>query len=154
MIANQFLWTIFERSRGRLLVCGLMVFAGCAAPSDIDRIPVSGMVTVDGQPLDHGTIQFFPQGDTKGPMSGGRIANGRYQLDAITGPPPGQHLVRIAGKRKTGRMVQVPPDEYAPQGSVVEEMVDAVPERYNAKSELIHDVVAPSTELNFELKSK
>ncbi|QDS91015.1 hypothetical protein EC9_52340 [Rosistilla ulvae] len=87
-------------------------------------------------------------------MAGGRIENGIYQLAADAGPSAGQHVVRIAGKRKSGRKIQVPPDEYSPEGAVVEEMVDAVPARYGENSDLIRDIASPSTEINFELESQ
>lgn len=137
-----------------VLIGGTCVLAGCTAQSDRSRIPVSGMVTVDGEPLDKGTIQFFPHGETKGPLAGGRIEDGVYHLDADAGPAVGEHLVRIVGKRRTGRMIKVPPDEYAPEGSVVEEMVDIVPARYGEDSDLVRNITAPSTEINFELDSK
>ncbi|MEW4564438.1 hypothetical protein AB1K70_18000 [Bremerella sp. JC770] len=137
-----------------VLIGGSFAAAGCTAQSDRSRIPVSGMVTVDGEPLDKGTIQFFPHGQTKGPLAGGRIEEGFYHLDADAGPAVGEHLVRIAGKRRTGRMIKVPPDQYAPEGSVVEEMVDIVPARYGENSDLVRDIAAPSTEINFELDSK
>ncbi|MBA2113788.1 hypothetical protein [Bremerella alba] len=136
------------------LACVLLAGFGCTSQTDLNRIPVSGMITIDGKPLDSGTIQFFPHGDTKGPMAGGRIENGVYAITSQDGPSKGEHLIRIAGKRKSGRTIKVPPDEYAPEGSVVEEMVDAVPARYGEKSDLIRDIAAPSTEINFELESK
>ena len=54
-----------------LLLLGLT--AGCGGPP---RAKVSGTVTLDGQPVESGTISFYPTANS-GPTAGGGIENGR-----------------------------------------------------------------------------
>jgi hypothetical protein len=64
------------------------------------RVPVSGIVLIDGQPLARGNIKFVPQ---KGRPSAGRIGeDGRFALtcyDGNDGAIPGTHRVQVASNR-------------------------------------------------------
>jgi hypothetical protein len=64
--------------------------------------PVSGIVTLDGQPASGVRVTFQPTGrDTENPGPGSSAfcdASGRYVLQTVRGDPgavPGQHTVRI-----------------------------------------------------------
>lgn len=104
--------------------------AGCGAPAGPARQPVAGTVTLDGKPLDSGTITFLP--DDGGPGAFGPIHAGTYQFSAADGPPPGRYRVEIVDPRPTGKQV---PDPDAPSGTVAE-VRNAIPPRYNARTEL------------------
>jgi hypothetical protein len=78
------------------LLAALVVVAGCG----IKRIPTSGKVTLDGQPLTEGVLQFIPdasKGNTLRLGCSGPISNGRWSLattgmeraDTGTGAPVG-----------------------------------------------------------------
>jgi hypothetical protein len=64
------------------------------------RVPVSGIVTIDGQPLDRGNIKFVPK---EGRPSAGSIgADGRFTLtcyDGNDGALLGTHRVQVAANR-------------------------------------------------------
>ena len=52
-----------------------------------------GRVTLDGEPLAHGTIAFLPA-DGKGPTAGGLVTAGGYE---VRGMAPGLKLIRVEG---------------------------------------------------------
>jgi len=133
------------KSRVLTLLIGLAVPLGCSPEDGVSRAQVSGAVKVDGQPLEEGSINFFPAGDSQGPSAGGVIAKGRYDIAQETGPVVGKNRVEIRGVKKTGRMV---PNHMAP-GTMREELVEALPEDVNTKSQLIRDVVAGSNVIDF-----
>jgi hypothetical protein len=60
-----------------LLLLGSVVLAGCNG-SQFERVPVSGRVLIDGEPLKFGYVRFFPEGAR---ASGGRLdEEGRFVL--------------------------------------------------------------------------
>lgn len=73
-----------------LVATALAATAGCGGPP---QALARGRVTLDGQPLAHGTIAFLPA-DGKGPTAGGLVAAGSYE---VRGMAPGLKLVRIEG---------------------------------------------------------
>jgi hypothetical protein len=65
---------------GCALLAALIGVAGCGG---IKRIPTSGTVTLDGQPLKEGVLQFIPdasKGTTYRVSCSGPISNGRWNL--------------------------------------------------------------------------
>ena len=86
-----------------LVACALMgVHAGCRS-SDFEIVPVSGVVTLDGQPLANARLSFNPRAVGNnlraGPDSFGKTdQQGRFQLetiDRIRGAVVTTHRVRI-----------------------------------------------------------
>jgi hypothetical protein len=74
--------------------------AGCG-DSYGGRLAVSGTVTLVGQPIKDGSINFFPQ-DGQGTETGAPIINGKFQLARKDGLRPGKYLIRVtAGDGKT-----------------------------------------------------
>lgn len=92
------------KSSGGLLQAAVVGIAltvvGCG--SEYAVVPVSGRVTLDGQPLDGAAVTFQPTGGgNPGPGSYGRTdADGRYSLKMVTddtpGALPGKHMVTIS----------------------------------------------------------
>ena len=80
-----------------ILLC-LAVLAGC--DDRPTRVPVSGIVTIDGQPLNRGNIKFVPK---EGRPSAGTIgSDGRFTLtcyDGNDGALLGTHRVQVAANR-------------------------------------------------------
>jgi hypothetical protein len=110
-------------------------------------------VTLDGQPLANGVVNFQPirqgQGDKPGPGSSGACdVGGRYVLETIHGEPGavvGEHRVRIYSKKSDGPVVQ--DIDLKPQRELVSE-------KYNYRSELTFTVSAGGTDqANWELVS-
>jgi hypothetical protein len=123
--------------------------SGCGSS---DRSRVRGQVTLDEQPLEHGSITFIPRGGTQGPLSGAVITNGQYAIESANGPVPGSYKVTINSAKKTGRKLPQPPP--APPGSTMDEVVEAIPGIYNESSTLTREVKTGDNRLDFHLKSK
>ena len=138
----------------------LLVGAGCGGKTDEwNRAAVRGRIMLGGQPLQSGTITFFPIGGTKGPAAGGEIVDGEYSIEAAQGPVVGLNRIEIRSVQKTGRMVRSPAAVEADgpyvEGRMVEEFADVVPKRYNTYSELEREVQGEIVnEFNWELDAK
>lgn len=120
-----------------LLGCSLFLFAGCGGEED-SRIPqrysVSGLVTIDGEPLASGSIAFSsPEDATIGISSGGSIVDGRYELLAT----PGSKSVKISCIEETSTNV----------------FKDIVPPKYNLKTSLEAEVSENKKQFDFQLTS-
>src|SRR5262245_5085014 len=64
-----------------LCACVSIPLNGC--DSGVHRVPVSGAVTLDGQPLDRGVLLFHPdesRGNTARVSCTGPVSNGRFKL--------------------------------------------------------------------------
>jgi hypothetical protein len=139
-----------------LLGFALLSALGCGSPYKL--APVSGKVTLNGQPLVNATIAFNPirkEGSRSldaGPHSVGNTnAAGEFALNTLTGENGalvGKHTVvisLISSEAEQG-------DARPPRGGWP--LKDAIPARYNHKSELIFDVPpGGSTQANFDLKA-
>ncbi|HMC10817.1 MAG TPA: hypothetical protein VKH44_05985 [Pirellulaceae bacterium] len=127
------------------VLCYLLVIclvSGCGKSS---LTPVSGTVTLDGQPLKEGSMHFAAA-DGQAPTQGAVIADGKFNTELhrtnykvqIFAPKPSKVVAKL--------------DENGPGGGPrVEELL---PPRYNYQSELTLNVTAPTTAANFDLKSK
>lgn len=87
------------------------LFAGWLRKSgfltDVERMAVSGLVTVDGKPLPRGWITFVPVNSETKPIASAYIGNtGRFQIDAKMGPCIGPHRVEI--RQVANAALQVP----------------------------------------------
>lgn len=123
-----------------LVAASCLTTAGCGTSKPI----MEGMVTLDGVPIEKGTIMLIPaQG--KGQNAGGGIAAGRYRITASQGPMQ----VRINAARKDGTM----PDPLNPgSGAMIDRYVEYVPDRYNEKSELEVTISAGVNKHDFALE--
>jgi hypothetical protein len=77
-----------------MMLCGLLIAAGCGSDTG-GRIPVSGRVTYEGEPLPAGRILFTPAAGNRGPSAGGIIEAGRYRIRADEGPIVGEHTITV-----------------------------------------------------------
>jgi len=76
-----------------LSIAVLFMFSGCGDNSG--RVPVNGVVTFDGKPLEDGSVVF--SGD-KGAAGVGKIVNGNFSLSESgeqTGVQPGSYTVLV-----------------------------------------------------------
>ena len=129
-----------------------LLISGCGGYDGPRRGEVHGNVTFDGSPLVEGHIRFTPTGDTKGPVAGAPIVDGQYSIEEAKGPVVGHQRVEISAQKKTGRQVPAPPPQ--PAGTMMEETAEAIPERYNTRTELERELVAGPNVLDFELVSQ
>jgi len=94
-----------SRNAIALLVVFAVVALGISGCGDgrPDRVPVSGQVLIDGQPLTLGYIRFVPEGTRP---SGGEIGpDGRFTLtcfDGSDGAVPGRHRVEVVAREQLG----------------------------------------------------
>jgi hypothetical protein len=129
-----------DRLLGALSVVFVLAaaLAGCGPGNPLNRQAVGGNVTLDGAPLDHGTIEFAPQ-QPGGVGSGAMIESGKYSITVAQGLPPGKYLVRICSA-EAGPSADNPKAPPGP-GSVTPGK-ERIPPRYNAKSDQVVEVVA------------
>jgi len=132
----------------------LGVLAGCgSSPDDYEgprRFAVTGKVTLDGAPVDGGTIAFVPQ-DEKSRPCGAPIVAGQYTIPEPQGPNEGHYRVEVRWLKPTGKQHKDSTDT----GEMVDEVAQVVPPRYNDQSTLTAAVSATSTTFDFvDLTSK
>jgi hypothetical protein len=116
--------------------------AGCG-DDEAPKYDVSGEVTLQGQPLQSGTVSFFPA-DGQGPTAGAVITAGRYTAEV----PPGPKKVEIRSPKVVGqRKLFDAPD--SPTSDITEEQV---PAKYNTQTTLTADIQDDRDDLNFNLE--
>jgi hypothetical protein len=99
--ARQVRGTIMQlrNVRQTLLVCAAITLAGCGDGRP-ERVPVSGTVLIDGQPLTRGYVKFVP---ADGRPSLGKLGDdGKFALtcfDGGDGAIPGTHRVQVSANR-------------------------------------------------------
>jgi len=157
----QSYYTRYRPTRSRGSVCCLarlgmilpilLCLSGCGS-SGPPRGSVQGKVTLDGQPVEQGTITFLPTGGTTGPSAGGVITGGQYSIEEDKGPVAGKSRVEIRWERKTGK--KVPAGSPSPPGTMIDQVAEAIPAKYNSKSTLEKEIKEGDNTLDFELTSK
>ena len=110
---------------------------GCSGSS---QCTVTGNLSFNGQPVQDGSIRFFPVEGTDGHGAVAKIQNGQYAITSESNLRSGKYVVQITATRKTGRTIK--PKEVMPgdSGSPSEEEVQIIPAKYNLKSELRVDL--------------
>jgi hypothetical protein len=152
---------ILKRASGALLLLALL--AGCSG-RDYETVPVSGRVTLDGEPLTNVGLMFVPLAKDEdhpniGPGSLGRTGDdGRFVLETVrgeNGAVPTEHVVRISLATESDTTGSK--DDFTPEGNI-----EARPERSgpklpaNASDGTLHFVVPRegTDQANFHLKSE
>ena len=161
---------ICKRS-ARKLINGSPVWMSCAAMSMLAlccmvgcgsggaAAGVSGTVTVNGEPLAEGAIQFLPDEGTDGKGAAAKIAAGSYSVPIGETLMAGKHTVRIMAYRGTGVMIEGEPAidpesetvDDAGGGEMSEETEQYLPGEYNAASTLTADLKAGDNTQDFAL---
>jgi len=127
-----------------LVLLTAVFLAGCGGSDGLNRSSVSGAVTLDGQPVQEGSITFVPIEGTTGPMAFGKITNGQYSISAgDRGPVPGKHKVQIEAYRDAGTTDS--------GGASLKDQV--VPAKYNTETSLVVEIGRGSATHNFDLTS-
>jgi len=124
-----------------VLFC-LTSFVGCGPNDGLN--PVEGMVTLDGQPIEKGTINMGPMVGQSGTAVGGEIINGVYKVRASEG-----EMVVTIRSQKAVPIENPTADEQA--HGVTERIEEQIPAKYNQASELKFTVVKGKNVQNFEL---
>ena len=108
-----------------VLVLLLSVGGGCGGQAypGPPRAAVSGKVTFDGAPIGIGSITFLPKSGN-GPVSGGPINDGAFNLTEEFGPTIGEQTVQFQWRKSTGKK-KVSVDG----GDEFDETVEGLPEK-------------------------
>ncbi len=123
------------------LTCATLM-TGCGSKGSAAGARLEGAVTLDGNPITEGTLQFVPQQPSKeGPVMA-PIKDGRYVAPAV---PLGKIRVLVGATKKTGKMIKVYSEPYP-------EVVSIIPEKYRDGIEI--NVTGDNANQNFELKSR
>jgi hypothetical protein len=128
-------------------LCLLLTGCGGKSYSGDQRFPLSGAATLDGQPIDLGSLSLIPAGDD-GRASGGVITDGKYNVPEENGPTAGKYRVELHWLKRTGKQLRD-----AESGEMYDQRVEALPKKYFENSALTVEVPAPENTFNFELKS-
>lgn len=138
-------------ARVRIVSLVLFVLAGtlgigCAAKKKT-RSEITGSITLDGAKVEGGIISFIPEGSDSSSGFGGAIRDGKYLIDGDTGISPGKYRVEIRWAKATGEK-----NPNAGYGQNPDIFAEAIPEKYNAISELTAEVKAGPNTIDFALK--
>jgi len=93
----------------------VMKLPGCSRSDG--RLAVSGAVSIDGKPIESGSIRFQPADLQKATGSGSIVRDGKYSIPAEHGLTPGKYQVSVQASEKTGRLI---PDPQKLKGPVEE----------------------------------
>lgn len=143
--------TIIGSPRGRRAAAVVAIaLAGCGSGDGLDRRAISGSATLDGRPLDSGSILFDPDSDRVGTAVGTLIRGGRFALARAEGPVPGRYIARVYA----ASAVQAPPPPGV-SGQVPRPMVELIPPAYNVRSTLRAEVTADGpNDFRFAIRSE
>jgi hypothetical protein len=146
--------------RGFLFLLNLALLCGCeGAPASnydgLGLVPVSGKITLDGQPLPNAVVTFdAPDGQF---AYGLTDANGQYslQVDSVAkGCPPGPRVVRVSTARKIlGLNSSEEGGQEGGEGPPKPKAEERVPAKYNKDSDQKVEVSKGTTSYDFDLKS-
>lgn len=106
---------------------------------------VSGTVKYKGEPIKAGSISF--QSSDGQASTGAPITDGKYEIPAKTGLPPGNYQVQIYYPDPKAKPVD--PNEPPGETTVAR---DLLPAQYNTESKLTAEIEAESNEVNYDLK--
>jgi hypothetical protein len=131
-----------------LSVAGLALL-GCGPTSD--RLPVSGVVTLDGIPLDDGSIRFSSTGE-KLVATGTLIRAGEFSIPAEKGLPPGTYRLEITSPDNNAAPVVYRDASGAPG---IPTQPERIPPEFNMNSQKTVDVtVEGDNHFEFAIQSQ
>jgi hypothetical protein len=124
------------------LSAAILAAGGCGAGHNgHPTARLEGQVTVDGQPIHNGRIQFFPIRGGGQPCDS-EINDGHYLAELV---PNGKVRVVFTSVKETGKMIHEP-------GHTFPELVSIIPEQYQSGIEI--DVDGDNPKQDFKLVSK
>jgi hypothetical protein len=131
------------------LVLAFVALCGCGEDNPLGRKAISGAVTLNGQPLDNGSITFEPVDLNRGVGGGSNIVDGKYSLPEEQGLPPGKYVVRIMSADAS----QTEPVEEMPGEAPKTLAKERIPPHWNIQSAQQIEVSAEGDNVhNFDVK--
>ena len=114
----------------------ILVLSGCGAANPLERQALTGAVTLGGEPLEQGAIQFVPQDSKTGIAGGAVIQSGAFRLPAEKGLPPGKYKVMVfSGAADSSAEQPAMPGESGPLAQ------ERIPAEFNVESEVVIEIV-------------
>ncbi|HEY8505628.1 MAG TPA: carboxypeptidase-like regulatory domain-containing protein [Gemmataceae bacterium] len=137
----------------------LVVAAGCGSGGG-PELPVNGVVTMDGTPLDGATVVFYPE--EKGGAFGTGVtgSDGKFVIarsEGKSGLAPGKYKVTVSKMSIPQREGEPSPEDPAAVGAVTEAELQAdLPPHYSdpAKTVLSYSVTGDGKPIEIKLSSK
>jgi hypothetical protein len=89
--------------------------AGCNNQAGPQRVALHGKVTLNGTPVNSGSISLLPEAGNDAPTANTNIQQGAYRFDNSNGPMPGPYQVLVlpaqndAGTSKAANFKSAPP---------------------------------------------
>ncbi|QDU31857.1 hypothetical protein ETAA8_70180 [Anatilimnocola aggregata] len=105
---------------------------------------IRGEVSLDGEPVDGGSIMFVPA--AAGKSGSAAIVAGKYSVPAEDDLLPGTYRVEIVWNKPTGK--QIPAND---PGMLTDERLQVIPDKYNTQSTLSVEITPGENEHNFLL---
>jgi hypothetical protein len=128
----------------------LVVWAGCGPRSD--RLEVTGVVKLDGEPLDLGSIWLTSTGTGKLVASGAAIENGAFKVPQEKGLPPGTYVVSISAPDTKAPMVRHKTAPGEPQ--LPPTAPERIPDEYNTGKHTIEISADSENHFEFDIKTR
>ena len=148
------MWRVQESQRRlvpiRLVHAAIFVVVGCGPHSG--HLAVSGRVTLDGVPLDSGSIRFNSLEGQQLSASGALIEDGQYYVPQEKGLLPGTYRVEMTSPDLAAPPVMV---RETPDGPGIPAAPNRIPPEYNIDSQHTVEVTADGDNyFEFEIVNK
>lgn len=137
-LGHSKIYGVASRQLGLLVL--LIVLLGCGVPDGPPRVAVEGEVSLNGKPIENGSILFIPAEGTQGPQAGRKIQNGYYQLSRSEGPVIGMLRVEIRADQELAYDPTEPEESVLHIGESLPP--NPVPPIYNERSTLLVETTA------------
>ena len=130
------------------LVCVSLFTCACSNSGPVNY-PVAGEVTLDGNAIGgkEDAVIRFETTDKKGNTSESFVSEGKYLVNLTEG----NYKVSLTWSKKTGKILK---SKIEGPGQESEELIQMIPVKYGAESDLKVDISAKNLRHDFDLKSK
>ena len=128
---------------------------GCSADDDLPRQPISGLVRLDGSPLAHGIVHYYPRGTgahRPAVAGGAMIRTGRFSISRELGLIPGKYTVAVFSAITT----QPKRENDSVPGNATTSAPEMIPAKYNSQSILEIEIKESHVikEMTIDIESK
>jgi hypothetical protein len=131
----------------------IVVMMGCGGRGDAkpiaNLVPCHGTVTLDGKPLNHGTVGFAPVVANAGQPAVGAIKNGRFVMSTTVSAPGvviGKYHVSVQSLEQETKVNSSSPTD------MLKRPTSLIPSKYNEIKTSGLDVEVTKSTANVELK--